>query len=840
MALTAPFLLAAFLSTGQAANQARWDFELFAPLHPNPQVRRRQFGELLAAIKTGKAQLKLEAGVEQVLEDAEANWIPGSVPQGAEGGLNQLPYVRGIVFYSPTIKGNLMGKQDYLVECRIFVAGKRDERFGVWSATKRYLAQFDYIDGYAYETADFTKLMGSFPGGRIHPLVEDQAKRRLTSIATDSVVNNPAPINSVYVRGEGRASSSAAPPPPVGESAKMPPDTRIVLVPPKPPADGDPPMVEAPAEQPKFTRYEVILDAISRKESTQSANDIQWWGTLGEGALLEARLGSLLSVRCTPQQARLIASKPDVAQVRLPRGPVVTPSPVAGQTKAPVAIRGSSASSALVILHHDFQGWREQVGKSIPEGTVMVDLTRERNKELVPDPFPTPAGQSGPGTLLAIECAKTTKVAPVLARIDPRSPAMLRKLVLALTGERYPPELLLFRQGEAREEISRLGGQLIKAEEAREAAETSTEGDASEQLALRKKAMEAVANINKRINELSRLDQEIVFFQSDLLGLSKAGVVVSGISWLEGHPQGGLSGASRLIEESLRGRLVWIQIVPETRPQVWAGLLSDRDGNGFAELRTGVTPHDSEFLPLVWATNAEGGNKSGKFRLTVQHHEAHHPELLKSRPDLFRSPINRIRPVVVYQSADATSGDPWTILGQGDGVALKLQQDPSGASWEQQVDIVIDKPGKYAVRLEADPALDVVPREVGSIPASRRRSAAQVRMILSRLEGDGHPRWAQASGWLPELPEWVAMPGMAGGTVTVGPIPAVASSDLMPGLLCKPEQGVEGTLPLRGDHPLIFKKAATTVGEAIRAWSAGQAVDRTRARFQKAGEQAGY
>lgn len=76
--------------------------------------------------------------------------------------------------------------------------------------------------------------------------------------------------------------------------------------------------------------------------------------------------------------------------------------------------------------------------------------------------------------------------------------------------------------------------------------------------------------------------------------------------------------------------------------------------------------------------------------------------------------------------------------------------------------------------------------------------------------------------------------------MTVGPIPAVPSSDLMQGLVCKPEQGVEGALPLRGDHPLIFKKAASTVGEAMRAWSAGQALDRTRARFQKVGEQAGY
>lgn len=840
MAVSGILVLTACLATGQSPVQTVWDFEIYAPLHPNPQVRRAQFNELNGAIEAGKGRLTLEGGADQVLGDIEAKWIPGSIPRGSEGGLHQAPFVRGVIFYDPAIKGNLKDKDHYQVEFRLFVSGKRDDRSGVWRATKKYLADMGFVDGYAYETKDFERLMGSMPGGKIHAMVEEQARKRLMNVAADPVIKDPAPIISVYVRSEGTTPVIAIPNMPSGEAARMPPDTRAVLLPAQSAGEGEQPAPDMTTKGKNFARYEVILHAVSDINASQSTTDLNWWGGLGDGALLEARMGALLSVRCTSEQAKKIARQPEVAQIRMPRGPVVALSMNSNPPKTQAVPRGQTANSPLVVIHHDFQGWREMVGKTLPAGTVLVDLTRERNPGLLPDPYPTPPGGIGPGAKLAEACGGRDGTAPILIRIDPKSPAMIRRLALALAGERYPNELLLVRQGEAREEISRLTGQVVRAEEARDAAEANTEGDSAEQLALRKKAREAIEDLNRRINLLSRLDQEVVFFQADLLALAKVGVVVSGISWLEGHPQGALGGVSRLIEESLQGRLIWIQVIAETRSQVWAGALIDRDDNGFAELRSGVTPHDAEFIPLVWKRPGEKENKGGKFRLTVQHHEAHHPELVRTRPEMFRSPLNKLRPVVVYQDANARPGDPWVIVGQGDGLALKIQQDASGASWEQQVDVVMDKAGRYAVRLEADPAPDVVPRELASMPASRRRHTASVRMLLASLEESGTPQWASASGWLPERPEWVAMPGLAGGCVTVGPSPATRVSDLMLGLPCKPEIGIEGDLPIRSDSEKLFNKAGKTAAEALLWWGRGQSIDQTRARFRRIALGPGY
>ncbi len=835
MAASELMVIISCLVSGQP--QTAWDFEIYAPLNPNPQIRRAQFQELHSAIRVEKGRLTLESGPEQVLDDVQANWIPGSIPKGAEGGLHKVPLVRGVIFYDPAIKGNLKDKDHYQVEFRMFVSGKRDDRSGVWRITRKYLSDMGFVDGYGYETDDFQSLMGSIPGGKLHALVEEQARKRLLNVAADPVIKDPAPIISVYVRGEGATPVVPVPETPSGEAARMPPDTRAILLRAAPAAEMEQPSPDSEpnAKASKFERFEVVLHAVSDINHPQSTADLTWWGSLGEGALMEARMGSLLTVRCTAAQAKKIAGQPEVAQVRLPRGPVIAVASTADAAKAPARSGGQVAGSPIVVLHHDFQGWREAVGKTLPLGTVLVDLTKERNSGLLADPFPTPAGGTGPGTKLAVACCGKGGVAPVLVRIDPKSPAMIRRLASALAGDQYPNQLLLVRQGEAREEINRLVGQIARAEEAREAAEASTEGDATEQLALRKKAREVIEDLNKRINLLTRLDQEVVFFQADLLGLAKAGVVVCGISWLEGHPQGSIGGVSRLIEDSLQGRLVWIQIVPETRPQVWAGNLTDRDGNGFAELRTGVSPHESEFLPLIWKNPGEKESKGGKFRLTVQHHEAHNGELVRSRPDLYRNSLNKLRPVVVYQAEGARPGDPWVVVGQGDGLSLKLQQDASGASWEQQVDVVMEKAGRYAVRLEADPAKDVVPRELASIPASRRRHVASVRMLLTAVEGVGAPQWAFSSGWLPERPEWVGAPGLAGGTLTVGPAPSIPFSDLTMGLLCKPEVGLEGNLPIRSDSERLFEKAGVTATEALRLWNRGQGVDQTRARFQRGG-----
>ena len=851
MTLTAIWMLLAATACAQQPPAAtKWDFELLAPLHPDPQLRRGQLKQIISSLGACQAKLNLdEAGIDQVIEDVEVRWLPGSISRGSEGKLAMIPFIRGVIFYDQAIQGALKDLDPYRIECRLFVSGKREERSGVWRATQKYLQPMGFLDAFAYDTLDFSKIMGSIPGGKIHLLVEEQARKRMLNVASDPIIKDPAPIVAVFVRAEGAIEPLPTFTVPVGDAARMPPDTRAVLAlpPPMAPADGDkaekPAGNDAAPPQPVqvAVRFEVILEQVSRPDASQDAKDLPWWSELGEGAVLEARLGSLLTVKCTADQARLIARQPGVAQVRFPRGPAMKMPGSGnnnGQTKP--SVRTATADSPLVILHYDFQGWREQLGKGLNPATLLVDLTKERNPGLVADPFPTPAGGIGAGTKLAIESTRGVGTAPVLVRIDPNSPAMIRRLVYALVGERYPNALLSIRQGEAREQINKLTSQLVRAEEGVDAAESSAEGDSAEQLKRLKEARGVVADLNKRINALTRIDQEVVFFQADLLGLAKAGVVVSGISWLEGHPQGGMAGVSRLIEDAFRGRLIWIQSVPETRAQVWSGTLADRDGNGWAELRVGVNNHDAEFLPLSWKSTGEGVAGPRRSRLTVQFHEAHHPDLVKGRLDLFSKPINRLRPLVVFQPVTALSGDPWSVVAQSDGVALKLQQDANGASWEQQVDVDMSAPGRYAIRLEADPAQDVVPRELASTSSYRKRYEAPVRMILSAIDATGTPQWAEASGWRPERPEWVATPGLADGIITVGPASALAASDILPDMKAKPEIGLAGPQPLRQETDELLRAMGRTASQATRSWMRGQGAAQTRAMFQKIDAQSGY
>jgi hypothetical protein len=196
--------------------------------------------------------------------------------------------------------------------------------------------------------------------------------------------------------------------------------------------------------------------------------------------------------------------------------------------------------------------------------------------------------------------------------------------------------------------------------------------------------------------------------------------------------------------------------------------------------------------------------------------------------------------LVVFQKTAALPGDPWSVVAQSDGVAMKLQQDANGASWEQQVDVDMSTPGRYAIRLEAEPALDIVPRELASTVSNRKRYDAPIRMILSAIDASGTPQWAEASGWRTERPEWVATPGLADGIVTVGPASASTSSEIMPDKRAKPEIGLTVSQPLRQETDELLRATGRTASQATRSWMRGQGAAQTRAMFQKIDAPSGY
>src|SRR5262249_25613721 len=150
------------------------------------------------------------------------------------------------------------------------------------------------------------------------------------------------------------------------------------------------------------------------------------------GMTIEGRLGPLVTLTARPDQAvAALAALPEVAVVRLPRvaHPELQPAPEKPDDVTPMVASGlvrlhqmahKGKGIRLAVVDSDFRGW-EALAKERPGfPTVLVDLTRERNRDLEPDRFPEPADQVGHGT----RCAQAVlKAAPevdlTLIRVDP-------------------------------------------------------------------------------------------------------------------------------------------------------------------------------------------------------------------------------------------------------------------------------------------------------------------------------------------------------------------------------------------------------------------------------------
>ena len=162
--------------------------------------------------------------------------------------------------------------------------------------------------------------------------------------------------------------------------------------------------------------------------------------------VVQGRLGPVVTVWTAPSQAPALAALPTVSTVRLPRS---------GQPRTIGALEKLDAAAALratgldrlhkakfkgkgvrvAIIDGDFGGWQALVGKTLPRGTRLIDLTAERNANLNPDP--APAGDAvGHGTAMALAAALAAPEADlVLIRIDPAAPYQLLTLARALNAE---------------------------------------------------------------------------------------------------------------------------------------------------------------------------------------------------------------------------------------------------------------------------------------------------------------------------------------------------------------------------------------------------------------------
>jgi hypothetical protein len=632
------------------------------------------------------------------------------------------------------------------------------------------IADLKFREAVGYDRRDGVRLLGALPAGQIDALLDDVRKR--AGAPHTAPIQSTWPIRAVFIYPKMAVPSGqpAAPAVP-NELEKVAPELRGLQ------------------GKTDAARLEVIL--------AETPSDRSWFLHLkgaAPGLVVEGRLGPLVSVRAALNQAKLLAALADVAAVRLPRGAetrVETPTPVEGWD--PLQASGVAKLQAMnhkgrgvrvAVIDGDFSG-RALVAKQLPDDVRVIDLTRARNEDLLPDPEPGEGDGKTPGHgfLMALAVLRAAPEAElVLVRIDPTAPYMLQEVARAINGEPLASENLDNRRTNFEAVRFQLDQEAPALRDERRHV-LSLFADVTQKAVLLKKKekgvltldeekqlsdIQEVENYEKKQADWDRRDREYEeatgrFFQlqKDLLGLKHIRVAASGLVWNEGHPVDASSALTRYFDDQPFESALWFQASGDARGQAWSGLFRDENADGVMEFASAeAAPNDALWARqldfLSWAPDApppnpppgSGEGRVGaldlpagtRARISLQWREAHDPNAGRPGEDPYRKPVADLHILVLAQPDPAGAmrpADDLDVVVQSAGPPQRLEATPNSAVYEQTVLLQVAKPGRYAVRIEGTAPSSTRPRTDPTIPAARKMFELRPRLFVETLEGPG-------------------------------------------------------------------------------------------------------
>ncbi len=806
---------------GRLAAVGGYEFDLLGRFNPdNREQRLEQYKAIRLEVERARAKLSWsEEEVRQFASERGLSFVHGVVPKGRENELTMPAVVLGAVLWKegaePPAKGKVIR-----VEARLITGGDDKELLRRFRNTRTLMQDQGFQEAYGYDHNHFQRLIGSLPAEKLAPVLRGLNKEAAGKNA------DFAPVALLIAGEEASFSPEMKPVPPEGILRKIPPDSRSIfgemaakaVEGARAEGEAAQPAPAQTAVQPATpvepVRLEVVLNRVVPLTVGEETRDLPWWNGLGEGAILEGRIGPLLSVRVTPNQAIKIASQSDVAVVRLPRDAVRVqagtakpdfPRPVGLPLDARSNVAGARPdfrSPLVVVVHDDFRGWETNVPRA-----QLLDLTRERNSLFKPDPVPGAGAGIGDGTRIAsILAERSGGTRIILARIDAKSPAMLGRILQAMRGGALQEGLLGIRTTEVSTELARLNGLQQRLLDEQESLFLNAEGDTDAVVRRKGEVREALEKNKADLLAANHLDRELRFHRGHLLELAQTSVVLSGLAWAEGHPLDGSAVLSRYLDDALAKKIIWFQAAPDLSAAVWSGAARDANHNRLLEFDARVAPekaHGAEFLPLAWGQGSDNGAKlagatrslaaPATIRLTLQWRESVRAELVQNYPQYLEEPIRTMR-LLVVRKGDGEGGDTlWTPVGTADGVAQKILQEPHSATWEQQLTLNLDEPGEYAVQVEGSPPRNTMPDQLGATPGSTFTPITPMRILCRTLKGA--PVSLAYSGVDPfDTPGWLPVPSQARRAMTVATRPATQTDlALEPDRRAKPEMVVPAT-----------------------------------------------
>lgn len=469
---------------------------------------------------------------------------------------------------------------------------------------------------------------------------------------------------------------------------------------------------------------------------------------------VEGRLGPVVTGRISYGNLEQLARASDVSSIRLPHSasPILrtknsgamsvqdfrfvplqgTDAPRVGQK---VLLSGMGATKSAVI-GTDFRGFMGLKGKGLPTNTVLLDLTAELTPELLPTPLPADGAPLGESTQIAMEYVKTYPTSELLlVRIDGTSPGQLAELARVLNGSVWKTDALDMRAMELNRDQVHLRNDQFQLQVQRRILQSnfSREGDAREPWlkyeADRKKVDSAMKSLGDR---MTRYNQFLRQFRQ-LQGVRN---VLLTVFWADGYPNlPNQLPILRYLDQSLLQTANWLQAIPSRTNQVWSGLFRDTNHDGVMEFVEPTSKARPDLNFLAWRT-AEGRQESNLPQGTMvetmlQWQEAHDPRLYDTPDDPYRQPIAPLQVVILRQrdpDGKVVPSDVFEEVARTTAWPDRLENAPRWAHYQHTLRFRVERPGRYAVRIEGQAPTTTLPQ--GTAQLVTERSELRPKLVV--------------------------------------------------------------------------------------------------------------
>lgn len=655
--------------------------------------------------------------------------------------------------------------------------------------TVQKLQGFGFRENIGYDHANFSRVMGTVPAGKLLALLKDlrwQPSGWFLPVVPYEQL--PVPFRNVLpVRLIEVLPDAPEQPAPMPAPAPAPGGRDLERY-----SQGLRAILDDPMKSTQPVRVEAILDHNPGRITRDLLYRIR---TTIDGAHLESVIGPVATIRLAKAtDADKLLLQSIVRTLRLPppghATTRVVDSVVDGPTLSKLAefsrlsdlhklgYRGEGVS--VVVIGADFSGAAEMIGKELPKSTKIIDMTAELSPEL--QPLPLPPGHFAGGTQVARAVHAGAPAAQLLlVRVDPTAFHQLLTIARAVLGDR---EYSIAMQAWAAEYVAQQSAlatrRALVTEEYRQA--FSNLGDEDTPRIRREKARLEMDKFLADEAAFKRRVERFTNLKSAVDSLGGSGVVVNTLVWEDGYPNDGLSELSQLIDNrfilhrtrsAIKQALeppvpVWIQAGSDAVKQVWAGPLLDDDGNGILDFAPPSTPipakrwtRELNFLRFVPAGGTDGGALPADFRirLSIQWREPHDPDTVLAAEPQFPFTLRLLRQI--DPDGKTIASDRMVEVAKSDTIPARILTTPGAGVYEQTIDVVVPA-GVYALRVESRAAFEA------SIPARRRIAEIRPRIVVEPADAASAAKGLVLFETFTPQHVGVGIPGESLQAVTVG------------------------------------------------------------------------